>query len=107
MIDSQDCKAMYVYIMYSLVLQNQLYHIMFCEDQTYADFASVDRFIKSHITILAIRQKLDPQSFMLIWLVLKVQNIPTVVVLNTTPAKSVKFDYSHNHGILQYWGLAD
>ena len=63
MIDSQDCKAMYVYIMYSLVLQNQLYHIMFCEDQTYADFASVDRFIKSHITILAIRQKLDPQSF--------------------------------------------
>ncbi len=67
-----------------MVLQNQLYHIMFCEDQAYADFASVDRFIKSHITILAITQKLDPQSFnfMLIWLVLKVQNIPTVVVQN-------------------------
>ncbi len=50
---------------------------MFCEDQAYADFASVDRFIKSHITILAITQKLDP-DFMLIWLVLKVKNIPTV-----------------------------
>ncbi len=71
---------------------------MFGEHQAYVNFARVDRLtnIKSHIAILAITQKLDPQSVRF-WLIIKVHLYILVIPiygsggLNTTPAKSVKY----------------